>query len=73
MPPFEGAFFKKEDDPMDLYLKLSHIISDEDAQGLVDYAIILSLVASVVVGAILLFGNYVLDLYDNIIGKMPGI
>lgn len=58
---------------MYLYLKLSKVISNEEAQGLVDYALIVSLVALVLVGSIFLFGQSVLSIYENIKGKIPGV
>ena len=46
-------------------------ILPEKAQGLVEYAIILLLVALVVIGGLRLFGIELLNIYDVIIEELP--
>ena len=50
--------------------RLNNLISDETAQGLVEYSLMLSLIALVVVGALVIFGETLLDLYNTIKGEV---
>jgi len=45
---------------------LKHIFKNESGQGLVEYSLILSLVALAVVGTVIILGESVYDLYEAI-------
>jgi len=46
-------------------------IIDEKAQTLVEYALILLLIAVAVVGAVTIFGGQVRDLYQSVVDQWP--
>lgn len=46
-------------------------VAHERAQGLVEYALIILLVAVVVIGALGLFGEQLVDTYNNITNSFP--
>ena len=69
-----GAFFlKNEGGKMKIYQSMFNLISDEEAQGLVEYSLIISLMALVVFGALMVFGGTLLNLYDAIKGEVEKI
>jgi len=45
---------------------MKSILFDESGQGLVEYSLILSLVTLAAIGAVVLFGESVFDLYETI-------
>ncbi len=47
-----------------------NLITDETAQGLVEYSLLLSLIALVVIGALVIFGETLLDFYNSIKGDV---
>ena len=46
-------------------------VAQERAQGLVEYALIILFVALVVIGALGLFGEQLVDTYNNITNSIP--
>lgn len=44
----------------------SHIIKSENGQGLMEYALILSLIALLVVGVLTAVGSKVVELYEGV-------
>lgn len=46
--------------------RINRLLFDESAQGLVEYSLILSLVALAAIGAVVLLGESVFDLYETI-------
>ncbi len=54
-----------------LIKKISGFIRDEEGQGLVEYALIIALVAIVVIVAIKLVGRKVSNTYTNVAGALP--
>jgi pilus assembly protein Flp/PilA len=47
------------------------LVSEESAQGMVEYSLILALVAIVVIGALKIFGQSTYTLYNEAVSKMP--
>lgn len=47
------------------------IVSEESAQGMVEYSLILALVAIVVIGALKVFGQSIYNLYNESASKIP--
>ncbi len=45
--------------------KFMNILRDENGQGMVEYGLILGLIALVAVGAVILLGGGVGDMFDN--------
>lgn len=50
--------------------KVEWVIKNENGQGMVEYSLILALVAMVVIGAVSLFGEATNQLYEKAISKM---
>lgn len=50
--------------------RIINLIFDEKAQGLVEYSLIISLIALVVLGALVIFGETLLDFYNAIKGEV---
>lgn len=50
--------------------KVEWVIKNEDGQGMVEYSLILALVAMAVIGAVSLFGEATNQLYEKAISKM---
>ena len=46
-------------------------LPEEDGQGLVEYAVIIMLIAIVVIAAVALFGESVQGLYSQVVSKWP--
>ena len=46
-------------------------LSEEDGQGLVEYGLILVLIAIAVVALVSVFGSQVQDLYSEVMSKLP--
>ncbi len=46
-------------------------LREEDGQTLMEYAVILLLIALAVIAALALFGGQVLALYDQVVGSWP--
>ena len=46
-------------------------ISDESGQGLVEYALILLLIAVAVIGTVLVFGEQLNATYERIVAEIP--
>lgn len=53
-----------------LMKKLSSIIRGEEGQGMVEYGLIIALVAIVVVGALVLLGGNLTTIFNNIAGSL---
>lgn len=53
--------------------KLINFIKDEDGQGMVEYGLIIGLIAVVVVVAIVALGPKIRDLFLNIGNKIPEV
>jgi pilus assembly protein Flp/PilA len=54
------------------YLRLRELLYREDGQGLVEYALILVLVAIVVIGVLTTMGNKISNAFQDIVGKLGG-
>ncbi len=50
---------------------ISQFYNDEDGQTLVEYAMLISLLALVVIGAVTLFGQKTANMWGNNAGKYP--
>ena len=46
--------------------KFMNFLKDEDGQGMVEYGLIIGLIAVVVVGALVLLGPKIKDMFNNI-------
>jgi len=55
-----------------LFTQIKHFLSDESGQGMVEYGLILALVAIVVIVALRALGTKVGDTFDEIVGELPG-
>ena len=53
-------------------LGLGHVIAEEEGQGLVEYALIILLIAIVVIAALLLLGPAISNIYTNIANALAG-
>ncbi len=51
---------------------LTRFIFEEDGQSLVEYALLLSLIALVVVAIVTLFGTGIRDMYGRTSNQLPG-
>jgi pilus assembly protein Flp/PilA len=47
------------------------LVSEESAQGMVEYSLILALVAIIVIGALKIFGQSTYNLYNESVSKIP--
>jgi Flp pilus assembly pilin Flp len=47
------------------------VVRAEDGQDLAEYAILIGLIALVVVGAVALFGEQLVALYDSFVAELP--
>ena len=54
-----------------MYLKLTGVLCSEKGQTLVEYALILVLIALVVIAALTLTGQNVSNMYSNITSTLP--
>jgi pilus assembly protein Flp/PilA len=54
------------------YLRLRGLLAREDGQGLVEYALILVLVAIVVMGVLFTMGNKIQTAFQDIVNKLGG-
>jgi pilus assembly protein Flp/PilA len=54
------------------YLRLRGLLAREDGQGLVEYALILVLVAIVVIGVLTTMGTKISAAFQDIVGKLGG-
>ena len=52
---------------MNLFVKMLNKMQDEEGQGLVEYALIIVLVAIVVIAALTLLGSRVSSVFNNIV------
>ncbi len=52
---------------------LKKLVMEEEAQGMVEYILIVALVALVVVGAVRMFGGKVQKLFSDKAGELEGI
>ncbi|MFA7636295.1 MAG: Flp family type IVb pilin [Monoglobales bacterium] len=50
--------------------KMMNFLKDENGQGMVEYGLIIGLIAVVVVGALVLLGPKIKDMFDDITGKI---
>ena len=48
------------------------LLADESGQGMVEYGLILALVAVVVIGALTLLGDEVEAIFDEVVGGLRG-
>ena len=48
------------------------LLADESGQGMVEYGLILALVAVVVIGALTLLGGGLEEIFDEIVDELPG-
>lgn len=55
-----------------MYLRLRGLLAREDGQGLVEYALILVLVAIVVIGVLTTMGTKISDAFQDIVTKLGG-
>jgi pilus assembly protein Flp/PilA len=53
-----------------IYLRLRGLLTREDGQGLVEYALILVLVAIVVIGVLTTMGTKIQDAFQDIVNKL---
>ncbi len=51
---------------------LAHFIFEEDGQALIEYGLLISLIALVIVAALTLFGGAIYNMYGRTNNKMPG-
>ena len=54
------------------YVRLRELLLREDGQGLVEYALILVLVAIVVIGVLTTMGTKISAAFQDIVGKLGG-
>jgi pilus assembly protein Flp/PilA len=54
------------------YVRLRELLFREDGQGLVEYALILVLVAIVVIGVLTTMGTKISAAFQDIVGKLGG-
>ena len=54
------------------YLRLRGLLAREDGQGLVEYALILVLVAIVVIGVLTTMGTRIQAAFQDIVGSLGG-
>jgi pilus assembly protein Flp/PilA len=47
------------------------LVGEESAQGMVEYSLILALVAIIVIGSLKIFGQSTYNLYNESVSKMP--
>lgn len=52
---------------------LRRLFKDEEGQGLIEYVLIVGLIALVAVGAILLAGNQIRDVWKMITGQLGNV
>jgi len=55
---------------LSLYLKLRSLISRQEGQGMVEYALILVLVSIVVIVILLTMGNQIKNVFSNVVGAL---
>jgi pilus assembly protein Flp/PilA len=55
---------------LSIYLRLRGLLTREDGQGLVEYALILVLVAIVVIGVLTTMGTKIQDAFQDIVNKL---
>jgi pilus assembly protein Flp/PilA len=55
---------------LEMYVRLMNLFKSEEGQGLVEYALIIVLVAIAVVGALSLLGGTVNNTFTNIQGQL---
>ena len=53
-----------------MQLALSHLLNDEEGQGLTEYALILALIAIIAIAALTLLGGKVTDVLNTIAGSL---
>ena len=51
---------------------LKNFFKDESGQGMVEYALIIALIAVVVIGAITVLGTGIRDKFDSVNGSLSG-
>lgn len=56
---------------MDTLRRLARVLRREEGQGLLEYALILGLIAVVVVSSVTVFGSAVVALYQSVIDVWP--
>jgi len=52
---------------------LNEVVENEEGQGMVEYGLILALIAVVVIAALTLLGDHVAAIFDNIAGTLEGV
>lgn len=50
---------------------ISHFIGEEEGQTLIEYGLLISFIALVVVSSVILFGQGVLGRYEAVAGEYP--
>lgn len=53
-----------------MYVRLRGMLARDDGQGLVEYALILVLVAIVVIGVLFTLGNKIQNAFDDIVNNL---
>ena len=51
---------------------IQRLLRDESGQGMVEYGLILALVAVVVIGALTLMGGQIGEIFDNVVDALGG-
>jgi pilus assembly protein Flp/PilA len=74
LSPYFHARRREEDERgvLGMYARLRGLLAREDGQGLVEYALILVLVAIVVVGVLTALGTRVQVAFNDIVAKLGG-
>lgn len=55
---------------LSLYVKMKNLMNREEGQGMVEYGLVVGLVALAVVGAVILLGGQLETLFDSITGAL---
>ncbi|MDF2534718.1 MAG: Flp/Fap pilin component [Bacillales bacterium] len=51
--------------------KFLKVLKDEDGQGMVEYGLLIGLIAIVVIGALILLGPKIKDLFTKVTNELP--
>lgn len=58
---------------MSLFNQLKACLTDESGQGMVEYALIIALIAIVVIGVISALGGSITNVFQSIVDALPGV
>jgi pilus assembly protein Flp/PilA len=70
-PPFYSGVTPRRKEPMSLYLWIKNWLDEQEGQDLVEYALLLGLIAIICVAAVSLAGNKVSTLFSNVASTLP--